>query len=363
MINIINFFKISAAKSELFKTRSDFYYDLASSLDDHVPIFTTLRKYEARARARTPSHALVYMEMIKRLDKSGLAGAIQLFADDNEVLLVDSLQSAGDSGMADGLRLLSATVEKTERMKQAARKAVTYPLSLLVIFSGLLTGFAISIVPILIGILPASKWPFMGRVLFNLSELIVNYGIYLSIIFVLMCIAFAYSLPNWTGPIRKIADKFLPYRFYRDYSGAMLIISLSTQLKNGISLRTSIERSMKFGNPWLRMHMREILWRLARPQGKQVGGAFKTGCFNIYLEDRIEDAFERRNPIDSFVKIGIGSVDRIIEMMDETANKLTQIMVVFCGLILLIMMTGFFSTTMELQKGIKSSRGVTQSDK
>lgn len=359
MINVIKALNIRNARVELYETRADFYHSLASSLDDRVPIFTTLRKYEARARSRNPAHALVYMEMIKRLDKSGLASAIQIFGDDNEVLLIDSLQSVGDAGMADGLRFLSATVEKTDRMKQTARKAFSYPLALLVVFSALLTGFATSIVPVLIGILPPSKWPFMGKVLLFMSEIITGYGIFIVAGFVVTCIAFTYSLPNWTGPTRKAFDKFLPYRFYRDYSGAMLIISLSAQMKNGISLRTSIERSMKYGNRWLRMHLREILWRLARPQGKQAGEAFKTGCFNIYLEDRIEDAFERRNPVDSFVKIGVGSVDKIIEMMESSANKVSRTMVLVCGIILLVMMSGFFSTTMELQQGIKSSRGAS----
>lgn len=36
------------AKRELHERRADFYYDLASTLKDRVPLFTTIRKLESR---------------------------------------------------------------------------------------------------------------------------------------------------------------------------------------------------------------------------------------------------------------------------------------------------------------------------
>ena len=62
-MSFLDTLKIWNAKRDLIVRRADFYYDLASSLEDKVPLFTSLRKYEARARRRAPATALLYQRM------------------------------------------------------------------------------------------------------------------------------------------------------------------------------------------------------------------------------------------------------------------------------------------------------------
>ena len=57
------------AKRDLHERRADFYYDLASTLKDRVPLFTTIRKLESRAQQRTPLSAPMYLQMLKGLDR------------------------------------------------------------------------------------------------------------------------------------------------------------------------------------------------------------------------------------------------------------------------------------------------------
>jgi len=63
-------------------------------------------------------------------------------------------------------------------------------------------------------------------------------------------------LPIWTGNVRRFLDKYPPWVLYRDFSGAMLIVSLSTLMRSGVSLRSSLERSLRFSSPWLGWHTR-----------------------------------------------------------------------------------------------------------
>ena len=135
----------------------------------------------------------------------------------------------------------------------------------------------------------------------------------------------------------------------------MLIVSLSTLMRSGVSLRSSLERSLRFSSPWLSWHIREIITRLSRPNSSTFGDAFQTGVLNQYLEDRIQDAAERRNPVEAFVKIGVGSIDRLAASIEASAAKLNSGLLVICGLILGLMMAGFFGTAMELQSGISSA--------
>lgn len=345
----------SLALSQMRKNRADFYYDLAGALEDRVPLFTTLRKYEARARERNPAEALVYMDMIESLGSGSLTEALRGFAPSNELIMIDALQNVGDATMAEGLRFLSSTVEKTDAMVATARKAIMYPLILIVIFSAMLTGFSIYIVPILTELLPPEKWPFLGRVLYSISQIVLNYGIYIVLCFIASLVAFFYSLPRWKGDTRKAFDRYLPYSFYRDFSGAMLIVALASLMRTGVSLRSSLERSMHYSSPWMRGHLREILKNLAKARTVHFGEAFKTGVLNQYLEDRVQDASERRNPIEAFVKIGVGSIDRVIATIEKSAGRMSTGILVICGIVLFIMMAGFFGTTMELQSGIKNS--------
>lgn len=360
MSPLIDTFHKWNALQKLRKNRADFYFDIAGALEDRVPLFTILRKYEARARERDRGEALVYMEMIQALGTGSLTEALQDLAPSNELIMIDALQSVGDSSMAEGLRFLSSTVEKTDAMVASARKAIAYPMVLIIVFSSMITGFALKIVPILAELLPPEKWPFLGQILFGISQAIIHYGVFMALGFIGSVILFFYSLPRWRGNLRKKLDEFLPFSFYRDFSGAMLIVALASLMRTGVSLRSSIERSMHYSSPWMRMHLREILKNLARAKTVHFGDAFKTGVLNQYLEDRVQDASERRNPVEAFVKIGVGSIDRVIASIDKSAARISSAILIFCGIMLFIMMGGFFGTTMELQSGIKNSSQISR---
>ncbi len=348
------------ARRELQARRADFYFDLALTLEDRVPLFTTLRKYESRARQRAPSTAPLYMDMLRGLRSGSLASALDGISNSSELIMIDALQNVGDASMADGLKFLSQTVEKTDLMAQAARKALIYPISVFLLFSAMLASFSIFVVPTLAEILPPEQWPFIGQALYFVANSVKHYGAYMALFIVALITGFIYSLSRWTSPMRRKLDQFVPYSLYRDYAGAMLIISISSLMRNGISLRSSIERSMKYSSPWMRWHLREILIRLSNPNTVHFGDAFQTGVLSQELEDRVQDASERRNPIEAFVKIGVGSMDRVIQSIERSASRMSSRMLVVCGFMMMFMMAGFFATAMEMQTGIRNNASKTR---
>jgi hypothetical protein len=171
---------------------------------------------------------------------------------------------------------------------------------------------------------------------------------------VLFLVVFFISLPRWTGPVRKSLDNWLPLNLYRDYASSMLMISLASLMRSGISLRSSLERTYKNSSPWGKWHIRQILINLSKPNNGSFGKAFSTGLFDQEMEDRIQDAAERSNPIEAFIHIGVGSIDRMILRIDSRAKQLNNILLLVCGLLLGSMMAAFFSTTMSLQSGIRN---------
>ena len=354
MKNMLTAIPVWFARRELHDRRADFYYDLASTLKDRVPLFTTLRKLESRAQQRTPMTAPMYLQMLKGLESGSLSLALKGIASTTELTMIDATQAAGDATMADGLLFLSETVHKTDAMLAVMRKAVTYPVILLLMFASLLTGFSLNAVPILTQLSPASNWPPMGQALYTVSQFITHHGIWLALGILVFFVALFYSFPRWTGRVRKQLDKYLPFNLYRDYASSMLMISLASLMRSGISLRSSLERTYKNSSPWGKWHIRQILINLSKPSNGTFGQAFNSGLFDQELEDRIQDASERSNPIEAFIHIGVGSIDRMILRIEKRAKQLNSVLIVVCGVLMAAMMLAFFSTTMSLQSGIRT---------
>ena len=220
--------QIAQARSALRKRRADWYMDLSMALDDRIPLYSTLKKYEVRARKKNPSLALLYRQILRNSMKGSLADAMRGIAPPSELMVLNAAQVSGDESVASGLRFLSDTVEKTERMTRVIRGAVNYPLFLLVLMAAIATGFSFFAVPVLEEIMTVDKWPAAGKALHAVSLMIRHYGLLMAVVFVLLLGVFFYSLGNWTGKWRVRVDGYLPYSLYRDYSGAMLIVSLST---------------------------------------------------------------------------------------------------------------------------------------
>ncbi|WP_431286872.1 hypothetical protein [Roseateles chitinivorans] len=65
MTNPLDWLLLRAAARRLRRRRADFYYDLASALEDRVPLYTILRKLEARARRRSRGDQLLYRQMLR----------------------------------------------------------------------------------------------------------------------------------------------------------------------------------------------------------------------------------------------------------------------------------------------------------
>jgi type II secretory pathway component PulF len=346
--------QIAQARSALRKRRTDWYLDLSMALEDRIPLYSTLKKYEVRARKRDPSLALLYRQILRNAMKGSLAEAMRGIAPPSELMVLNAAQISGDESVASGLRFLSETVEKTERMTRVIRGAVNYPLFLLVLMAAIATGFSIFAVPVLEEIMPVEQWPAVGKALHAVSLMIRHYGLLMAAAFVATLGAFFYSLGHWTGSWRVRVDRYLPYSLYRDYSGALLIVSLASLMRSGVSLRSALEQALQYANPWMRWHVRKILTRLSSSNAVNFGQAFATGVLSTDLEDRITDASERQDPVQAFVKIGVGSIDRIATSIERSASRINSFMLIFCGFVLGSMMLGFMATTQQLNQALKT---------
>ncbi|MDH0867279.1 hypothetical protein [Mitsuaria sp. GD03876] len=350
---------LRAAARRLRRRRGDFYFDLASALEDRVPLFTVLRKLEARARRRSRGDLLLYRRMLQAAMGGSLARALHGLVPPTEVLMIDALQGGGDERLSQGLHFLSTTVEKVDGMFRAVRKAVAYPLLLLGAMTAVLVAFSLHAVPVLAELIDPARWPPLGRALHAVASTIHDHGVALGAALAFAGGLFTWSLPRWQGRARRWLDRHPPFSLYRDFSGAMLVISLSSLMRAGVSLRSSLERASRFSAPWMRWHLRQILRRLSGAEAAQFGRAFATGVLSPAMEERVQDAAERRDPVAAFVRIGIGSIDRLQLGIADSAARLNGVLMVVAAALMLFLLGGFLSTVMEVQGSLQSEVGAS----
>jgi type II secretory pathway component PulF len=356
MREFISRWQVAWSRRQLRRQRSNFYHELGMSLRDHVPIVTTLRKYETRARSRGSPLSRVYLEMLIGLQNGSLSVALGTIASPLEQTLLDAIQTAGDEAMAKGFEYMAQTVEKVDRMRAALIKAVAYPSFLFAMFVGMLVTFSLLAVPVLAELLPPEKWPPLGRLLYLTAQFVTSHGIYILATILLLVTAFMVSLSRWTGPWRQWLDGHFPYNLYRDFSGALMLMSLAAMMNSGISLRTSLARAQKFAGPWMAWHIRKIVLNLSRPTTPYFGQAFQTGVLNTQMADQVQDASERRNPIEAFIRTGSQAIDQMVLTLEKRSKVINVVMLLTCGLFLGLMFAGFMSTAMSMQSGIREGR-------
>lgn len=343
-------------RQQLRRQRGQLYYELSASLRERVPLVNSLRKYEMRARMRGSAAALAYLEMLRGLQSGSVSAALAQVATPLERTLMDATQSAGDQLMADGFLYMAQTVEKVNRMRSTLIKALTYPTFLLVLFSVMLAGFSWLAVPVLEELLPPSRWPPLGQVLYAISRFVTGYSVYLLSVLLGLLAFFVWSLDRWTGEWRLRLDDYFPYNLYRDFAGSLLLVSLASMMRSGISLRTALDRAQSFAAPWMRWHIRKIMRNLARPNTPYFGHAFQTGVLNRDMADKVQDASERRDPVEAFIRTGSASIDQMVGVIEKRAQMLNTAMILVCGLVLGLMFAGFMSTAMSLQSGLNEQQ-------
>jgi hypothetical protein len=102
----------------------------------------------------------------------------------------------------------------------------------------------------------------------------------------------------------------------------------------------------------MKWHIRKIMRNLARPSTPYFGHAFRTGVLNMDMADKVQDASERRDPVEAFIRTGSNAIDQMMVIIERRANVLSALMMLGCGLVLGLMFAGFMSTAMSMQSGL-----------
>lgn len=343
------------AKQNFHSMRHTFYEDLAEALEDDNPpgLAEEIEKHAIRAKKAGDVIAPIYRLWFRRMDDRSFSQALVGTVPATDVMILDAAEKS--KALPQGLRFLATVIQAMDSMRWSVRRSVAGFSALLLFLFGALFLYSLYGVGMIEQIVPPRDWPWIGQVVRDIANFIAGTWIWLISVGSALLVAYAWSLPNWTGPGRALADRYLPfYSIYRDYQGAIFLVSMAALMQNQVSLTEALEILRPRASRWLRWHIRKIMLRLDY-ESKSPAKAFDTGIFNRRLTWRIED-FGARAKNDFSVainKVGMKSLNKLTEDVQRSAEVLRNVLLLFGGGLLGLIVAGTLLTLYEAQASIQ----------
>lgn len=277
MTSTLQYFSpVRRAARKFKKERADYYEYLADVLADsggrilmHDIFIKDAQRYAPKnywQKLRPHPRAILSEHWaVKFLDTGADVGATWrgTLPDADMLIIASAAQHGGTGAVPDALKEVARLVRVVEEARSIFLSIIAVAI------------FAIIVVLASLTSVPAFVWPqikasfdFVPETLYgphalaldNFSKVFAAYLGPLAIAILLACIAFNWSLTRWCGKSRQWADKFIIYRVYRNYRGAMFLSTLSTLVKSGsgLNLREGIQAIDNQAEPWLKWYCRRI---------------------------------------------------------------------------------------------------------
>ena len=340
-MKLIDQIRFIFARSAFNARREEFYVDLSEAIRDRETLHTFLiSTYEFSKKYRMQGYAHIISVMLIRFqNQEGRLGFMLKTIVPNEDLLtiaaIDGL--TGNTERADGFLRLAQQIERSKALRGALFKSIITSVLLLPVIAG----FAVlntKKIPAYERMVPdRTRWPEIGQILGSVSDLMLNHGLALGLLFIALGSVFIWSFRNWYGVARARCDQVLPYNLYRDLHSANFLLNMASLLKSGKQLVEALHMLSAHASPWLRFHIATILQRL-NVTPDDYGRAFDTGLFSPQVHLRMVTYGRReKNFAAAFIRLGSSSLDYVHKQMEKTGRRLSVLSVTFS-----ILMLGFF---------------------
>lgn len=188
--------------------------------------------------------------MINLMDGMPLSKALARWVPYEEA----SLMEAGGRGarLSQACDDVVRTIEAQQQIRGAVITALAYPVLLLVPLSTLMWMVADKLIPQMAKLSDPETWSGSSYALYQLANLVTNYGVLISSGIVAAVVTVTFSLGRWTGPLRMRIDGWPIYSTYRMIHGSTFLLNLSVMMRTGIGPDEALKTMGEFANPWLK---------------------------------------------------------------------------------------------------------------
>jgi type II secretory pathway component PulF len=265
------------------KMRFRIYRKLQGMLGQNEALSRALERlwYNASDMGRQPGRpsALALRHWLQR-DRAGetLSEAMNGWIPSADLYMIRAGEESGQ--VANSLLAIMHVGDSAQRMKTAIVGAVSYPVFMIILLSGVFWLFGVNLVQNMRKAAPPKVMEAMGGIA-GVSDFIMSKGIFLAIFGIALFFIIAGSMPYWRGRLRVKFDKYPPWAWFRVWQASAFLLGLSALLRAQVPLKRAVEILEEEGNPWLRERLRSAREEILR--GRNLGEALRAG--NYYFPD------------------------------------------------------------------------------
>lgn len=336
--------------------RVEVYERLQTFTGEKQPLDTILRAMLDLTREKGHFSQVMWDQVAKAHinDSVSFATAMAPFVPAAERVMIGVGETTGR--MSEGLQEALFVCTAAGRVGKELKKALLYPVLLVLGVIGLLLVIAFGIAPELENMLdrPLDEWPFFTWLMYQLGQGVISYGPWIAAAATVFGIVVASTMSRWTGRVRGWLDRYIPpYTIYREYQASGFLIALAALVRAKRPVDTAIADINAIATPWLKAHLGEVHRRLMDSQPP--GAALDTGLLSEEVAGYIL-SFERMGAFRKGLNaVGVRGVDRSVARVAGQAAvvrwALTFLVVGLMGLVYVGMMQPGYVIYTESRQG------------
>jgi len=277
---------------------------------------------------------------------------------DVSLAMIELGESTGN--MSESLEKLAEILEEMETNRQKFKKAMRYPLTVMVAIAIAFTILMVYVVPKFKDIFSKFKTelPLPTKILLFMENIIHHYGFYLLAAIVITIVFFKYMLVNNEEFKRKF-DKYIlkvyligKITFYATMARFTLVFT--ELIRSGIPIADALETALlTLDNIHLKERLSSV--NISVQRGISLTDAFKeTGLFEGMLIQMIK-AGEQSGTLDKMLeKVTDYFKSRFNEIIDNISSYVEPILLAFIAGMVLLMALGIFMPMWDLAKAVKN---------
>jgi len=201
---------------------------------------------------------------------------------DDDLALLRMAQRGGAGALEQTLRDVAAVTRLVDEARRTLTSTLAAALAAVLVSFVMIVAVPLFTVPRLKRAFGAVPDEFLGsltRRLYAFAE-IVHANLFVAVLVLGLAVYLvAWSLPNLTGRVRRVLDRCLVWRLYRDLQGIRFLASLATMVKRrgnvSTALREALDLQVEGAGPWRRWHLERMIANI--DDGRVGSATFDTG--------------------------------------------------------------------------------------
>lgn len=349
MVGVELFFSKLSLKNG--RNRAEFYDDIAVAISDGVGIVEYLRLRANRSKKMRDPLGPICLLLLSRMDSKTFGGALEGLVPMPEVVIISAAESG--SSLEDNLVFLAKIVRISTDLKKVIAGSMAVPFIVLILIILMVYGFSVYFIPVLSQIYPPEKWPASGKLLKLMADFVTTYGVVTIVAIVSIISAVIWSMNGYLSTTRRMLDNYPPWSIFRAYNGSIVLISIASLTRSGMSTIDAMKRISQISGWWVSWQMTAIIRRFDH-YSSDPGQAFDTGLLPQRILNRVADRAVRSGFNDALQSIGLTIISDVKTDIEKGAKLLNFIMISLAAGLLGMLMYGFLETTYSIQSAMKT---------